>query len=140
MPDNTDKEQNKKRDREPDTTASDQNAASSSSGIQRDSSGKPIDTKMQADGTQRNNKISSSYESGAQEREKKVLVTAPEQGTKRPRGDDEDDRVGIRNKMDTGVNHVECEGMEQDVKGESLMRDNMMDYRNSWDTSDEFDW
>ena len=56
MPDSTDKEQNKKRDRDLDTTASDQNDASSSSGIQRDSAGKPIDTKMQEDETHRNNK------------------------------------------------------------------------------------
>ena len=86
MPDSTDQEQNKKRHRDLDITTSDQNAASSSSGIQRDSTGTPMDTKMQEDEAQRNNKRSSSDESGAQEREKKVLVTAPEQGTKKTQG------------------------------------------------------
>ena len=51
-----------------------------------------------------------------------MLVTAPEQGTTRPRGDDGDDRYGTRNKMETGVNHVECEDREQYVKNESLMK------------------
>ena len=45
MPDITDKEQNKKRNRDHDITASDHNAASSSSGIQRGASGKPLGAK-----------------------------------------------------------------------------------------------
>ena len=86
MPDGSENDQNKKRNREPDSTKSYHQAAASSSGMQGDSSGKPLDTKMQEEETRRNNKRSSSDESSAQERETKVLVTAPEQGTKKTKG------------------------------------------------------
>ena len=121
MPEINDHDQNKKRNRDPDTNVNDQSAKSSSSGIRRDSAGRAIDNKMQEDEAQRNNKRPSNEESGAQEREKKVLATAPDQGIKRPR-DDDDDIYGTRSKMDVGVNQVECEEREQYVKNESLMK------------------
>ena len=92
------------------------------SGIPRDSTGKEVDVGMKSDGATRNAKRPIGEDDQTEEREKKVLVAAPEQGTKISRGPEDADRGGVRNKMNTDLNQMDQEGTEKDIKSEVLMR------------------
>ena len=70
----------------------DHNTSASSSGIPRDSTGKGIDVGMTNDGATRDAKRPIGEDGQTEERENKVLVAAPEQGTKSSRGLEDADR------------------------------------------------